>query len=87
MKQGEKNDAQRVAFQHDFAMILVDGSSTTGVMPYALDWKGHFTSAARVGYPGDILNADIIQYAPGIVFFANQIPLPKGLNLPNDVVQ
>jgi hypothetical protein len=40
LKAAEQADAQRTAFQHDFAMILVDGTSPTGVMPYALDWKG-----------------------------------------------
>jgi hypothetical protein len=87
MSASDQSAARNEAGEHDFGMVLVDGTSSTGVMDYALDWKGKFTSAARVGYPGDILNADIIQYAPGIVFFANQIPLPKGLNLPNDVVQ
>jgi hypothetical protein len=83
----DQSGAQNVAGEHDFAMVLVDGTSSTGAMEYELDWKGKYTSAARVGYPGDILNADIIQYAPGIVFFADAIPLPKGLNLPANVVQ
>ncbi len=83
----DQSGAQNVAGEHDFAMVLVDGTSSTGVIEYELDWKGKYTSAARVGYPGDILNADIIQYAPGIVFFADAIPLPKGLNLPANVVQ
>ena len=87
MSAADKQAAQNAAGEHDFAMVLVDGTSATGTMDYALDWKGKFTSAARVGYPGDILNADIIQWAPGIIFFADQIPLPKGLNRPNDVVQ
>jgi hypothetical protein len=83
----DKSAAMNAAGEHDFAMVLVDGTSATGTIDYVLDWKGQFTSAARVGYPGDILNADIVQWAPGIVFFANQIPLPKGFNLPNNVVQ
>jgi hypothetical protein len=83
----DQSGAQNIAGEHDFAMVLVDGTSATGTMEYELDWKGKYTSAARVGYPGDILNADIIQYAPGIVFFADAIPLPKGLNLPANVVQ
>ncbi len=87
MSGSDQSGAQNVAGEHDFAMVLVDGTSSTGVIEYELDWKGKYTSAARVGYPGDILNADIIQYAPGIVFFADAIPLPKGLNLPANVVQ
>jgi hypothetical protein len=83
----DQSGAQNIAGEHDFAMVLVNGASPTGAMEYELDWKGKYTSAARVGYPGDILNADIIQYAPGIVFFADAIPLPKGLNLPANVVQ
>jgi hypothetical protein len=87
MSSSDKSGAMNTAGEHDFGMVLVDGTSATGTMDYVLDWKGKFTSAARVGYPGDILNADIVQWAPGIVFFADQIPLPKGLNLANDVVQ
>jgi hypothetical protein len=87
MSNSDKSAALNTAGGHDFGMILVDGNSPRGTMGYALDWRGKFTSAARVGYPGDILNADIIQWAPGIVFFADQIPLPKGFDLPNEVVQ
>jgi hypothetical protein len=86
MSGSDQSAAQNLAGEHDFAMVLLDGTSA-GVMAYELDWKGKYTSAARIGYPGDILNADIIQFAPGIVFFADAIPLPKGLNLPANVVQ
>ncbi len=86
MKQSDKNDAQRVAYQHDFAMLLVDGSSTTGVMPYALDWKGKVNYVTRVGYAGDILDGQIVQKSGGALFFADAIPmLPK--SYPNIVVQ
>jgi hypothetical protein len=87
MSDSDKEAAQYVAIQHDFGMILVDGTSLTGAMEYALDWKGKYTFAVRVGYPRDILNDQIIQKAPGIVFFANEIPLWKGWNLANSVVQ
>src|SRR5580700_2240370 len=87
MSDSDKSTAQDVVHEHDFGMILVDGTSPTGSMEYALDWKGKFTFAVRVGYPGDILNADIVQYAPGIIFFANQISLPDPWNLANTVVQ
>jgi hypothetical protein len=74
------------AYQHDFAMLLVDGQSPTGTMPYALDWKGHYTHAARIGYPGDILEGTVIQKAPGVVFSADALPF--GLEaVPNLVVQ
>jgi hypothetical protein len=86
MKNSDKNDAQRNAFEHDFAMILVDGSSTTGVMPYALDWKGKVSYVTRVGYAGDILDGQIIQKSGGALFFADSVPmLPR--NYPNIVVQ
>ena len=86
MSQAEKNGAQRTAFQHDFAMILVDGVSTTGVMPYELDWKGTVLYVVRVGYAGDILDGQIVQELGGPVFFADAIPmLPK--SYPNIVVQ
>jgi hypothetical protein len=75
LKNVQKNRAQRAASEHDFALILVDGNSPTGVMPYALDWKGKVTDAVRVGYAADILDGEIIQQAEGIVFFANAIPM------------
>jgi hypothetical protein len=75
MTPAQQNAAQIVASQHDFAMILVDGNSPTGVMPYALDWKGKATYAYRIGYPAAILDAAIIQSAPGYVFFADAIPM------------
>jgi hypothetical protein len=74
------------AYQHDYAMLLVAGQSPTGSMPYALDWKGRYTHAARIGYPGDILGGTIIQKAPGVVFPADALPF--GLEaVPNLVVQ
>jgi hypothetical protein len=87
LSSSDQSTTMNVAGEHDFAMVLVNGTSPTGAIQYELDWKGKYTSAARIGYPGDILNADIIQYAPGIVFFADAIPLPNGLNLPANVVQ
>lgn len=75
MTPAQQQQAQLAAFQHDYAMILVDGTSPTGVMPYALDWKGKTSYALRVGYPADILDAAIVQAAPGYVFFANAIPM------------
>jgi hypothetical protein len=83
---GAKNSALNAAFAHDFAMVLVDRPSPTGTMQYVLDWKGKYTRAFRIGYPGDIFDAAIIQKVPGIVFFADQIPL-QDLASPNLVVQ
>jgi Trypsin-like peptidase domain len=75
LKGGQKAKAQRVASEHDFALVLVDGNSPTGTMPYALDWKGKASAAVRVGYAADILDGEIIQQAEGIVFFSNAIPM------------
>jgi hypothetical protein len=75
MKDGDKDDARLAAYQHDFAMLLIDGQSPTGVMPYLLDWKGKFGYATRVGYASDILNGQIIQKSGGAVFFADAIPM------------
>jgi hypothetical protein len=83
MSVAEQDAAIRAAGQHDFAMILVDGSSATGVMPYDLDWKGKWGAATRVGYPGDILNGQIVQQSHGIVFFADAIPMFPRESLPN----
>jgi hypothetical protein len=75
LKGGQKARAQRAASEHDFALVLVDGNSPTGTMPYALDWKGKASAAVRVGYAADILDGEIIQQAEGIVFFSNAIPM------------
>jgi Trypsin len=79
----EQDVVIRAAGQHDFAMILVDGTSATGVMPYDLDWKGKWAAATRVGYPGDILSGQIVQQSRGIVFFVDAIPMFPGESLPN----
>jgi hypothetical protein len=85
MTPDQQNIAYLTAAQHDFAMVLVDGVSPTGVMPYALDWKGQVTGATRVGYADDILDGQIIQDSYGIVFFADAIPMfPQ--SFPNLVV-
>jgi hypothetical protein len=75
LKGSQKNPAYRAASEHDFALVLVDGNSSTGTMPYVLDWKGKVTEAVRVGYAGDILDGEIVQQALGIVFFADSIPM------------
>lgn len=82
----QQNDIIASIGQHDFAMILVDGNSPTGVMPYELDWKGKVTNAVKVGYAGDILEDEVIQQSAGIVFFADDIPMFEQ-PLPNLVVQ
>ena len=86
MTEDQQNDALNTAFQHDYAMVLIDGYSPTGVMPYALDWKGKYDFANRIGYPGDIFDAAIIQMAPGIVFFGSDIPFGQWAS-PKFVVQ
>jgi hypothetical protein len=72
------------AMQHDFAMILVDGTSPTGVMPYALDWKGKFKFGWRIGYPQDVPDRNVVQ--SGFISFADAIPLGPW-SLPNLIVQ
>lgn len=71
----QKFSAMLAAQQHDIAMILVDGNSPTGFMPYQLDWKGKINRAVRVGYAVDILDGEIVQQALGPVFFAGDISL------------
>jgi hypothetical protein len=74
------------AQQHDYAMVLVDGRSPTGTVPYALDWRGKYNYADRIGYPNDILDGAIIQDAPGVVFFGSDIPIGQ-YSSPNLVMQ
>jgi hypothetical protein len=71
----QQNSIFATAAQSDFAMILVDADSLTGVMPYQLDWKGNWQQATRVGYPGAVLNGEIVQRAEGAVMFADNTPL------------
>ncbi len=75
MPAAQKTAAFAAAMQHDFAMIMVDGKSPTGAMPYQLDWKGKYRFVWRVGYPADILGGAIIQRVGGVLFFADAIPL------------
>lgn len=86
MKSADQNAVFWPAAQHDFAMILVDGTSPTGYMRYALDWKGKYKYAFRVGYAEDIHNGDFVQGVGGPLFFANAIPTDY-LDVPNLVVQ
>jgi hypothetical protein len=86
LPKAQQNAAMNTAFQHDYAMLLVNGTSPTGSMPYALDWKGKVNYAVRVGYPDDILNAAIVQQDGGYVFFSTDIPMGPD-SLPNIVVQ
>jgi hypothetical protein len=88
MTNAQKQVAMNKASQHDYAMLLVDSPNPGGGMPYMLDWKGKkgTTFAIRVGYPGAILDAAIVQQVPGSVFFANTIPDPYD-RMRNEVVQ
>jgi V8-like Glu-specific endopeptidase len=83
----QQQAAQAAAHPHDFAMLLVNGTSSAGVMPYALDWKGKYSFVWRIGYPADVIGGDLMIYTPGIVFSADTIPLPSPYNLSNLVVQ
>jgi len=86
MTPDQQNAAFSAASEHDFAMLLVNNPSPTGVMQYALDWKGKVSSVVRVGYPEDILNGAIVQEVPGPIFFADAIPL-GAVSVPNLVAQ
>ncbi len=88
MKGADQRAAMNNASQHDYAMLLVDSPNPSGGMPYALDWKGKngTTFAVRVGYPGAILDAAIVQQVPGYVFFADVVPGPYQA-MSNEVVQ
>jgi len=88
MKGADQRAAMNNASQHDYAMPLVDSPNPSGGMPYALDWKGKngTTFAVRVGYPGAILDAAIVQQVPGYVFFADVVPGPYQA-MSNEVVQ
>jgi hypothetical protein len=75
LNQDQQKAADLAAHQSDYAMILVDADSLTGTIAWQGDWKGKWLGATRIGYPGDILNGEIIQQAHGIVFFVDSIPI------------
>ena len=82
MSESDREKAFWTSAEHDFAMVLVDGTSPTGHMSYALDWKGKYTSAALIGYPDDLLSGNYIQQTEGRVLFANVLE-PDFANYPN----
>jgi hypothetical protein len=90
MTADQQNAAEMTAHENDLAMILVDADSLTGAMAWQGDWKGKWLGATRIGYPGDILNGEVIQQSHGIVFFADSIPIftsnGNQLSYPNIVV-
>jgi hypothetical protein len=69
MGKSDRDGAYWTAVQHDFAMVLVDGISPTGHISYALDWKGKFKYAVRIGYPEDILGGNRIMQMGGPISF------------------
>jgi hypothetical protein len=75
LNKDQQEAADMTAHQSDYAMILVDSDSLTGTITWQGDWKGKWLGATRIGYPGDILNGEVIQEAHGIVFFADSIPI------------
>jgi hypothetical protein len=75
LNEDQQQTADLAAHQNDYAMILVDSDSLTGTMAWQADWKGKWLGATRIGYPGDILNGEIVQQAHGVVFFADAIPI------------
>jgi V8-like Glu-specific endopeptidase len=90
MTADQKSVADMTTHESDFAMMLVDADSQTGTMAWQGDWKGKYLGATRIGYPGDILNGEIIQQSHGIIFFADSIPIftsnGNQLSFPNIVV-
>ncbi len=63
----DKFIAIQQAYQYDFAMILLDGESTTGVFRVDLDAAGKYGFAEEIGYPGAILGGKIIQQDLGFL--------------------
>src|SRR5262249_50281029 len=68
----EKNRAEQNRWQWDYAMILVDRSSTTGYyQKWTFDWQGRYRGATATGYPMAMLGGQIIQIAYGDILFPN----------------
>ena len=69
----ERNRAEQNRWQWDYAMILVDRSSTTGhYQKPKFDWQqGRYPHATATGYPVAMLGGQIIQIADGDIFFPN----------------
>ena len=68
----ERNRAEQNRWQWDYAMILVDRSSTTGYyQKWTFDWQGRYRGATATGYPAAMLGGEIIQIAHGDILFPN----------------
>jgi len=68
----ERNRAEQNRWQWDYAMILVDRSSTTGYyQKWTFDWQGRYRGATATGYPVAMLGGQIIQIAYGDILFPN----------------
>ena len=68
----ERNRAEQNRWQWDYAMILVDRSTTTGYyQKWTFDWQGRYRGATATGYPVAMLGGQIIQIAYGDILFPN----------------
>lgn len=56
-------------YRWDIGMILVNGTSKTGYFGHSYGWAlQNFPRASKVGYPGDILNGEVVQIDSGALF-------------------
>src|ERR1700730_15160462 len=67
-------------YHWDIGMILVNGASKTGYFGHYYGWSlRDFPRASKVGYPGDILNGEVVQIDSGALFFPDDEPGIVGL--------
>ncbi len=75
----KNKDSQLTRLQWDYALIQVDHDSITGHYSWNVDWGKKYTNATATGYPGAMLEGQIIQTADGSLLKIQDIPNELGL--------
>ena len=60
-------------YLYDFAMIHVDKPSRTGNFGTQWGWRGEYTEANKIGYPGGVDNGEVIQVEHGPIAFVDGV--------------
>jgi V8-like Glu-specific endopeptidase len=60
-------------YLYDFAMIRVDGPSQTGNFGTHWNWRGEYSDARKIGYPGGVADGEIIQVEQGPIAFVDGV--------------
>lgn len=73
---GTKNGWVQPGFEkylYDYAMILVETPSSTGNFGTHWGWRGAYSDANKIGYPGGVANGEVIQVEHGPIAFVDGV--------------